>query len=225
MHPLARFEPGASVPKEDPVPAPHEQSPRSSTAVLDAAAAALDALASLDLDAMVGDELTETVLRTQQLRGALDVAEARVLARWDSLGEWRPSGAKTASAWLAWKQRIPIAVARQRLRTRERCASCRWSSRPGPPARSTDRTSPRCWASAPLAPRRRSSATTRSCWNRPVRSASSSFKAHCDRWELLVDPDGAEQGADDDHSGPRGAPEPIVRRHVVRQDDARSDLG
>ncbi len=27
-----------------------------------------------------------------------------------------------------------------------------------------------------------------------------SFKAHCDRWELLVDPDGAEQGADDDHA-------------------------
>jgi hypothetical protein len=73
----------------------------------------LAGLAALDLDEVVHcQELTDCVLALQELRGALDVAEARVLARWDTSGEWRPSGAKTAAAWLAWKQRIPIAVAR-----------------------------------------------------------------------------------------------------------------
>ena len=46
----------------------------------------------------------------------LDAAEARVLARWDAQRCWQPSGAKTGAAWLAWKQRVPIQVARQRLR-------------------------------------------------------------------------------------------------------------
>ena len=97
------------------MPAPSEH-PRSSTALLDQVEAALGQVASIDLDELAGEDLTEAVMRLQQLRGTLDVAEGRVLARWDSLGEWRPSGAKVASAWLAWKQRIPVGVARQRLR-------------------------------------------------------------------------------------------------------------
>jgi hypothetical protein len=85
-------------------------------AVLDRAVTALADLRALDLDC-VGDEvLTETVLSLQRLRGSLEVAEARVLARWEAQGCWRPSGAKTAAAWLAWKERLPIGVARQRVR-------------------------------------------------------------------------------------------------------------
>ena len=180
--------------------APDEQSPRSSCAVLAAAAAALDALASLDLDAMVGDELTDAVLRTQRLRGALDVAEARVLARWDSLGEWRPSGAKAASAWLAWKQGIPISVARQRLRHARAVREL-----PLVEAAWTTGEIDRSHVTTMLGVR---TARTEKAFERDheilLESARSvgftSFKSHCDRWALLVDPDGAEQGADDDRA-------------------------
>ena len=55
-------------------------------------------------------------LALQRMRGALDAGEARVLSRWDAQRCWQPSGAKTGAAWLAWQQRIPIQVARQRLR-------------------------------------------------------------------------------------------------------------
>ena len=85
-------------------------------AVLERAAAALGDLRALDLDGVGDDVLSETVLSLQRLRGGLEVAEARVLARWDAQGCWRASGAKTGAAWLAWKERVPIGVARQRVR-------------------------------------------------------------------------------------------------------------
>jgi hypothetical protein len=94
-----------------------DEQPRSAAALLAQVRSGLEGLAALDLDSMVGEDLPDTVMEVQRLRGTLDVAEARVLARWDSLGEWRPSGARTAAAWLAWQQRIPIGVARQRRRT------------------------------------------------------------------------------------------------------------
>jgi len=84
--------------------------------VLDRAHAVLAELRGLDLDGVGDDVLSDAVLELQRLRGSLDVAEARVLGRWDAQGGWRASGAKTAGAWLAWKQRVPIEVARQRLR-------------------------------------------------------------------------------------------------------------
>ena len=196
---------------------------RSSTALLEAAADALDGLAALDLDTLAGDDLTDAVLRLQELRGAFDVAEARVLARWDTLGEWRPSGAKTAAAWLAWKQRIPIGVARQRLRHGGRCATCRPWRRRGRPARSTGRTSPRCWASAPHAPRRRSSATTRSCWTRPARSASSTSRRTAIAGSCSSIPT-VRSRTPRRITPPRGAPVQVVRGHVVRQADPRPDL-
>ncbi|MET0903973.1 MAG: DUF222 domain-containing protein [Acidimicrobiales bacterium] len=174
--------------------------PRSSTALLDAAAHALERLASFDLDTLAGEELTTAVMRLQELRGALDVAEGRVLARWDSLGEWRPSGAKTAAAWLAWKQRIPIGVARQRLRH-------------GRALRDLPSVE-KAWAAGEID---RSHLTTMLGKRTPrteqvfdrdhevlldaARSVGfTTFKGQCDRWELLVDPDGAEQGAHDDRS-------------------------
>ena len=83
---------------------------------LDRAAAALAALHAMDLDGLDDDSLSDAVLAMQQLRGRLDAADARVLSRWDAQGAWRASGAKTGAAWLAWQQRMPIQVARQRLR-------------------------------------------------------------------------------------------------------------
>jgi hypothetical protein len=181
------------------MPTPGEHS-RSSTALLHAAADALDGLASLDLDTVVGADLTAAVMRFQELRGALDVAEARVLARWDTLGEWRPSGAKTAAAWLAWQQHIPIGAARQRLRH-------------GRELRDLPSVE-KAWAAGEID---RSHVTTM-LGKRTARTEQAferdhemlldaaravgftTFKAHCDRWELIVDADGAEQGAADDRA-------------------------
>ena len=180
--------------------APDEQ-PRSSAALLESAGDALEALASLDLDSLAGDDLTDAVLELQHLRGALDVAEARVLARWDSLGEWRPSGAKTASAWLAWKQHIPVGVARQRLRHGRAIRDLpaiekAWK------AGEVDRSHVTTMLGT-------CNARTASAFERDhevlLQGATTlgfiDFKALCDRWVLLVDPDGAEQGADADRAG------------------------
>ena len=179
--------------------APSEQ-PRSSTALLDQAEAALERLTSLDLDELAGDDLTDAVLRLQRLRGKLDVAEARVLARWDSLGEWRPSGAKTASAWLSWKQHIPVGVARQRLRHARAIRELPLIERAWV-AGEIDRSH----VTSMLGVR---TARTAKAFERDhhilVESARSvgfiDFKAHCDRWERIVDADGAEQNAEDDQN-------------------------
>jgi hypothetical protein len=84
--------------------------------VLHRVAAVLSELRELDLDGLPDDTLSDAVLAMQRLRGGLDVAEARVLSRWDAQRCWQPSGARTGAAWLTWKQRVPIQVARLRLR-------------------------------------------------------------------------------------------------------------
>ena len=165
-------------------------------------------MASVDLDTLVGDDLTDAVMHFQELRGALDVAEARVLARWDTLGEWRPSGAKTAAAWLAWKQRIPIGVARQRLR-HGRALRDLPSVEKAWAAGEIDRSHVTTMLGKRTARTEKAFERDHEMLLDAARSVGFiSFKAQCDRWELLVDPDGAEQGADDDRAGPRGAPVP-----------------
>lgn len=56
------------------------------------ASSVLDELAELDLDQVGDEQLEHAVLKLQELRGRLDVGEARVLDRWNTLGIWRPSG-------------------------------------------------------------------------------------------------------------------------------------
>jgi hypothetical protein len=159
---------------------------------------ALSALAQLDLDRLSGDELTEVLMATQRLRGALDVAEARALARWDAQRAWQPSGAKTAAAWLTWQQHLPAQVARQRVRHARAvrdlpAVEAAWAA--GEIDRShvttllnvrTPRTEERFERD-----HKELLDTARTTW-------FSVFKRHCDYWALAVDPDGAEQGAADD---------------------------
>jgi hypothetical protein len=164
--------------------------------LLDTAGSSLRALASLDLDALSGDELTAALQELRRLRGALDVAEARVLTRWDARGEWRPSGAKTAAAWLAWTQHLPIAVARQRLRHGRALIDL-----PAVESAWADGEIDRSHVTAMLGVR---TARTQAAFvdhHRVLLDAARSvgfvdFRSACERWELLVDPDGAEQGAD-----------------------------
>ncbi len=169
--------------------------------VLDRAAAVLAELHAIDLDGVDDDSLSDAVLAiAAPARSASTSAEARVLSRWDAQGAWRASGAKTGAAWLAWQQRVPIQVARQRLRH----------------ARAM-RTLPaieEAWAAGDID---RAHVTTllgaRTARTAQVFDADHErllglarthgfvdFKRACDRWETIVDPDGAEQGADDDRA-------------------------
>jgi hypothetical protein len=128
------------------------------------------------------------------------VAEARVLSRWDAQGCWRASGAKTGAAWLAWTQRVPIQVARHRLRHARALRTL--------PALED------AWASGDLdrshlttllgARTTRTAAAFDADHERLVDLARTNgfvdFKRACDRWEQIVDPDGAEQGAEGDRN-------------------------
>ncbi|HUS61887.1 MAG TPA: DUF222 domain-containing protein, partial [Acidimicrobiales bacterium] len=109
-------------------------------------------------------------------------------------------GAKSGAAWLAREQRLPIQTTRQRIRH----------------ARAL-RTLPEveaAWAAGEIdrahlitllgvrTPRTKHQFDTDH--TELLHSARTKgfvdFKRHCDLWEMLVDPDGAEQGADDDRA-------------------------
>lgn len=167
---------------------------------LDAAASALDALHGLDVDALGDGELSAAVLRAQELRGLLDAAEARLIGAWDRRRCWRDDGARTPAAWLAAKERLPVAEARRRVRHARTmrlfpAIAQAWA------AGEVDRTHVTTLLGA-RTPR------TKEAFERDHKALLDSartrsfadFKRHCDVWEMLTDPDGAEQGADDDRA-------------------------
>jgi hypothetical protein len=168
--------------------------------VLTGATEALARLAEVDLDELCDAELTDAVLQCQRLRGALEAAEARVLARWDARRVWRADGAKNAAGWLACRERLPIQTARQRMRHARALRTlpdieAAWANG------EIDRTHVTTLLAA-CTPRTKDAFATehkdlldsaRTEWFR-------SFKRHCDIWEATVDPDGAEQDADDDYA-------------------------
>ena len=165
---------------------------------LERAQDAIGALAALDLDRLTGEELTDLVMASQRLRGALEVSEARVLARWDAAREWQPSGAKTAAAWLAWQQRLPVQVARQRMRharaLRELPAVEKaWAAGEIDRSHVATLLNVRNPRTEELSQRDHKALldTARTGW-------FSDFRRHCDYWTLAADPDGAERDAADD---------------------------
>ncbi|MGQ0432143.1 MAG: DUF222 domain-containing protein [Microthrixaceae bacterium] len=166
-------------------------------ALLDAASASV---ALVDPDGLSSAELTEAILLAQRVRAQLEAAEARLLGRWDADRVWQDSGAKSGAAWLAREQRLPIQTTRQRIRH----------------ARAL-RTLPEvetAWASGEIdrthlitllgvrTPRTRHQFDTDhiELLDSARTKGFVDFKRHCDLWEMLVDPDGAEQGADDDRA-------------------------
>lgn len=167
--------------------------------VLHRTAAVLAELREVDLDGLADDTLSDAVLSMQRLRGGLDTAEARVLSRWDAQRCWQPSGAKTGAAWLAWKQRVPISDARQRLRHARAlrdlpAIEAAWAEG------DIDRTHVTTLLGA-RTPRTREAfdADGHELLLGLARSYGFvNFKAACDRWSMIVDPDGAEQGAEED---------------------------
>ena len=174
--------------------------PTDAWSVLTRAAEAAAELAALDPDELTGAQQSEALGVLQRIRGANAAAEAKVLARWDGDRVWQDTGAKTGAAWLAKQQRLPIQVARTRVRHARRLRAMpevaeAWA------AGEIDRSH----VATMLAKR---TARTAEAFDRDYTTLLDAartrgfveFKRHCDRWELLHDPDGAEQGADADRA-------------------------
>jgi hypothetical protein len=173
----------------------------SATATVADAAGSLARLGALELDGLSDDDLTAQVLRMQELRGALEAAEARVLGEWDRRKVWRAEGAKAGAAWLASRQRLPMSEARRRLRharavRRFPNVAQAWASG------AIDRTHVTTLMGACTA---RTEAAFEDGHLLLLDSARTrgfaDFKRHCDIWTLYCDPDGAEQGTADGEAG------------------------
>jgi hypothetical protein len=78
--------------------------------VFDALHAAIDELATTDLDGVPATVLNEMVVELQRVRAKLDAAEARVVARWDAESCWSIDGARSGAAWLGWRCHLPTPV-------------------------------------------------------------------------------------------------------------------
>ncbi|MGQ0431438.1 MAG: DUF222 domain-containing protein [Microthrixaceae bacterium] len=154
----------------------------------------------IEPDGLTSGELSDALLRMQRLRGQLEAAEARVLARWDADRVWQDSGAKSGAAWLAREQRLPIQTTRQRIRHARALRTLpavehAWS------AGEIDRTHLITLLGARTPRTREQFETDHKLLLDSARTRGFvDFKRHCDLWEAFVDPDGAEQGADDDRA-------------------------
>ncbi|MEO5965375.1 MAG: DUF222 domain-containing protein [Candidatus Limnocylindrales bacterium] len=162
--------------------------------------ASSDALAQVDPDRLTSSELTDAVLQMQRLRPRLEATEAQMLARWDADRVWQASGAKSGAAWLARRQRLPIQVTRQRIRHARAPRSlpeveAAWA------AGAIDRTHLVTMLGKRTPRTKHAFETDHKELLESARTRSFvDFKRHCDLWEALVDPDGAEQGAGDDRA-------------------------
>jgi hypothetical protein len=83
---------------------------------------ALDELRQIDLDRVDGDDLAGLVEDLYRLDARLTGARCTVLRRFDAAKAWQPSGARTATAWVATRTRVPKAMAGSELRMARRLA-------------------------------------------------------------------------------------------------------
>ena len=160
---------------------------------LDALTEALDRLGRVD-PAVLADP--ESVVSLQRQLARLEALTTRATAAFDRAGHWAPDGARTASAWLSVRCRIPKAEARRRVRRGRALAPCPRPSGPGPTATSPVPTST-SWPPCPVPRPRRPWPGTRPCsWARPVICASTSSCQAVAYWKQLADPEGADAEAE-----------------------------
>ena len=94
--------------------------------VLKEAADALAELAEIDPHEFTDPELEDAVIELARQRNVVDAALTKSVAVFDARQGFEPEGAKSMSAWLAWKCRIRKGVGGQRhARTHGPCATCR----------------------------------------------------------------------------------------------------
>ena len=170
----------------------------STSDAIEAARHALAALHQVDLSLAGDDELSAGLLALQELRGSLEAAEATVMAVWDRRRVWRGEGAKTASAWLSARQRLPKAEAQRRLRHarlthRYEAVADAWAAGEIDRTHLTTLFGVRC-------PRTEAAfdAEHEDLLHSARTKGYADFKRHCDTWSFFRDPDGAEQDTKDD---------------------------
>jgi Domain of unknown function (DUF222) len=86
---------------------------------------AIDALLTLDPDALTDPELDEAVVQLQRQRARLGVVAARLLARWETRQVWAGDQSRSAAARLARDTNTSITSARVELRRARKLASMR----------------------------------------------------------------------------------------------------
>jgi hypothetical protein len=84
---------------------------RSASVLIKEVADALAALAEIDPASMVDGELADAVVELQRMRNQLDAVATSVTGVFDARMVWAPEGARSASAWMAWRCRVPKARA------------------------------------------------------------------------------------------------------------------
>ena len=174
--------------------------PPDPASVLERAATALSELRELDLDPLSTAELSSAVLELQKLRGSLEVAEARALSRWDANRCWQVDGAKTGAAWLAWRQHLPISEARRRIRHARAMRSLPDVERAWA-AGEIDRTHVITLLGVRTPRTKEAFDTDHKVLLDAARTLGFvAFKRRCDLWEMTVDHDGPEKGADEDRA-------------------------
>lgn len=167
---------------------------------LAAADQALRRLADVDLDTLSGEELSGHVIAMQRLRGRLEAADAHTISRWHAEQTWRVDGAKTPAAWLSWKLHLPIGEARRRVRHARVCRDHPAIARAWAGGKID-----RAHISTLLGVRTARTASAFEADHEELLEVACTrgfveFKRRCDLWEMTVDPDGAEQGADADRA-------------------------
>jgi hypothetical protein len=72
---------------------------------------------------LVDAELGDAVVALHEQRVRLEALEAAVVARFDTAGAWADDGARSATAWLAWRLRVPVRDAHRARRLGRACRS------------------------------------------------------------------------------------------------------
>lgn len=79
-------------------------------------AAAVQAVAAIDLDSVDPDDLAELTLSVERLRNAVDALSAEALAVFDRRGRWADEGALSAERWVAARTGTPLRSLRAQRR-------------------------------------------------------------------------------------------------------------
>ena len=163
------------------------------------------------------DSLSDAVLAMQRLRGRLDAPRPGCCRAGMRSGAGSASGAKTGAAWLAWKQRVPIQVARQRLRHARALRTLpaieeAWAAGDIDRAHVTTLLGARTARTAEVVRRDGPRAAARPRPHARVRRLQAGLRPLGDDRR----PRRRRAGRRRRPRGPRGAPVPELRRHVVR---------
>jgi hypothetical protein len=84
--------------------------------VIEHVSAAVDALLAIDVGALGDEDLAAALVAVARQRARLEAAEAQLTAAWDARRGWAVDGARSGTAWLAWRCHLPRRDAHRQVR-------------------------------------------------------------------------------------------------------------